>query len=1210
MTSEIWFNNVCSLQHKLQLLSPFLCASNPPVDVFAACETHPQDFSPPVPFHPNPHSKLMVPGYNLVVVDQPSVGVVQGLGGIAFYVREGIAHELLTDPAVFPMCVNTVTQVAWLLVRLPRPYIIGCCYLHPDATSDDLSSISSACAAVKTKYPSTPILLLGDFNGQDRRWGSERRVGHGKFICDKLLDQHQFTCLNEVWPGAKGVTTRRIPTQVWSILDLALCSDASTIEDVQIGDGDLSSDHMPLRITVAGGHHAAPLPTNVNYQQRWNIPKARDRTKTEKQRINGIHQRFGEMLDSHIVDSGIIGMNMPTRDLIEVALAVFTQCAKSSASVVFGDRQPQFGCTQAGCNRSGHPFGCGQVDHKRWWMFDQRVIDARSAHLQALTQWRARRSSPAAKELRNETRRVLRQVVRDVQREGWETFVAGLQDEHGTINWRVWYQSTHAMQRSALNNVKGADGSLPRSPIDALNNLANYYASVCDDSHSVGDPVTDAKVNALLSPANPLHPASIPHAVGDAPWTLEEVRTACKHIPLNTALGPDGMHPLFLRHAGPVATELLCRIFNAIHTIGYVPQSWRDADIVSLFKKGARSDPSNYRPISLTSVMARMYERMIEPRLRAIIEARLSRFQFGFRPGRSTLDAIAMLQQRIALAMRSKTLKHRRLPVAFLDIRKAFDTVHHRSLLYKAFTHFGVCGKLWSFLDAFLSNRRARTIDNEYHSDWKPMRSGVPQGSVTGPLLFLCYLNDLLLEIEELTECDPIAFADDLALAPRLNRIAGCNRGPRPGKALRRALRLAGAWAVRWRMTFSVGLEKSAVVMFRHPNGKYPFSPTHRPFRIPLRAGAPPLQLPYAKQYKHLGLILHEYGSWQPQFQHICSKLRRASFLVTRLLKDMHPRIGILMVKAVILPIYTYALAFWQPSPYHLYRFDSCMATPLRRVFGLPTGAHTVGTLAMCGIPCARATYEHMQMRTAARALFQVSPANPVRPMMQAAITRRYAARTDRRSPLAKRVQLLLRSGDWGDTQLGMNQFQQLTPKQVKERMSSLCNRRAFNLWNGGVGIDPYADHHHPSAAPLKQWYSGNSRKQILCEPSVRTDPTKVACLRARLRMGRASFRERCHEYGPTSRLFAPSPNCPECEPDVVIHSPAHVLLECPQFAFQRYRLDCDLESSIKRVTPPIDLPLLVGRVPSFLRSTSKRACAWLKLTGEFLVMVRKLVVF
>lgn len=774
--------------------------------------------------------------------------------------------------------------------------------------------------------------------------------------------------------------------------------------------------------------------------------------------------------------------------------------------------------------------------------------------------------------------------------------------------------------------MKGPNGELPSSKLDSLNNLAQFYGSICDDRNVPCVPETDTLIKELLdlTISNRTHPSRIPNPIGDADWTEEDVQNACKHVPLNTALGPDSLHPLFLRHAGPHAISVLIRIFNGIHRTGYVPRSWRDADIVCLFKKGSRTDPNNYRPISLTSVLARMYERMVRHRLVTIIEPYLNRYQFGFRKGRSTLDCLTILQQRIHDALRRKNLKGRRLPVVFLDLIKAFDKVHHPSLLYKLGALCGVTGKLWCFINGFLMDRRARTTHGDLRSEWVPMRCGVPQGSVLGPILFLCYINDLLDYIQLQTNCDPCAFADDLALIPQLpTRSVHCTI-KEPDEAVKHALDICGRWAQHWRLTFNVGTEKSAILMFRLQGSSTQFQ-TDLVFRLPI-ANNQHLILPYTDSYKYLGIWFHATNNNKKQFEHVCAKLRRASFFVTRLMHDMHPRIAIQMSNTVIRSILTYGLAFWQPSPHQLYIFDSCMAIPLRRALGLPSSSHTVSTLASCGIPCARSIMEHSKVQTAVRASFQIADSNPAKAVFKKSLKLRYKQKQNKRTPLAAHVQNLVSSGSWGNPFVGIESFNhdkdsngEGDPKLVNHHLTELRAVRGFKLWNGNANeVDAWSEKYHSTSAPIKQWYVGNSRKQIVCDPSIHFDDKKTARIRARLRHGRALFNERRHTFHPSSESYSVTPNCSTCN---VVESPHHIFFDCVRFDLHRMNLKSWLQHEVwDRIFPPHSLanppslPLsveyLAGGTPSAVNIKSSFRSSWWNITGQFLRNVHELFPF
>ena len=173
-----------------------------------------------------------------------------------------------------------------------------------------------------------------------------------------------------------------------------------------------------------------------------------------------------------------------------------------------------------------------------------------------------------------------------------------------------------------------------------------------------------------------------------------------------------------------------------------------------LQENGLKSDPSNYRPVSLTSVVSKVFEKIIKSRLsdHLLENQLLSPHQFGFIPGRCTntqlLVTIKKWQQNLDNDLPTD--------VAYMDFRKAFDAVPHERLLYKL-NRYGISGKLLNWIRNFLSSRSQYVKINNSKSNLLPVTSGVPQGSVLGPMLFIYFINDL----PDICSVDTKIYADD-----------------------------------------------------------------------------------------------------------------------------------------------------------------------------------------------------------------------------------------------------------------------------------------------------------------------------------------------------------------------------------------------------------------------------------------------------------------
>ena len=387
------------------------------------------------------------------------------------------------------------------------------------------------------------------------------------------------------------------------------------------------------------------------------------------------------------------------------------------------------------------------------------------------------------------------------------------------------------------------------------------------------------------------------------------------------ALGPDELHPRVLKELATELGPVLAHLFQQSIDTGEIPKEWSLANICPLFKKSDRSLACNYRPVSLTCVPCKLLEHIVRSNIMAHLDEYklLSDRQHAFRKGHSCETQLTTVINDWA-----KILDNRgQVDTFILDFEKAFDTPPHELLKSKLFG-YGIGGKTLKWIDSFLCFRQQRVVVNGVKSDWAPVLSGVPQGTVLGPLLFSLYINDISSDIES----EIRLFADDCVCYREI-------KDEKDTMKLQRDIDRLGSWARKWGMRFQpvkCNMMQLTRKRIKKIHASYTLEGTN---------------LENVESIKYLGVTITSDLRWNTHVSNVCTKANRTLGFLRRNLHSCPQEVKEAAYKGLVRPVLDYGSLVWDPPGVVL---QEELESVQKRAARFVTGNYDYETGSMTGI--------------------------------------------------------------------------------------------------------------------------------------------------------------------------------------------------------------------------------------------------------------------
>jgi len=481
-----------------------------------------------------------------------------------------------------------------------------------------------------------------------------------------------------------------------------------------------------------------------------------------------------------------------------------------------------------------------------------------------------------AKRINNEAEwanfRRTRNQTKSLLRTKYDSYIEALAETCKTNAKRFWsFFRLKTKSRIIPKELTGGGTNCiePKAKADLFN---TYFCSVFNNGPAV---------HGLQPPQDRPTTISVPS------FTTEEVLEVLKKLDTNSASPPGDIPLVILRHCAPSLAPSLTAIFNICMSAASVPNEWKKANIVPVHKKGEKHIVSNYRPISVLCGVSKVMERCVFNYLFSHIGHLIHPLQHGFIKGRSCCTQLLKVYHEIGSILDNGG----QIDLIFLDFSKAFDCISHDLLLFKLKHFYGLDEMFLAWASSYLHNRSQRVLVEGVASGWSPVTSGVPQGSILGPLFFLLFINDMP---PVASSSQTALFADDSKCFKSISSLSDCIQ-------LQNDLHSLFNWSQSWQMKFNP--TKCKVMSFTR---------SRNPIRYDYSIDG--VTLEYVDCFTDLGVIVDCNLNFHSHIDSIVNKSSRVSGMIKRSVGFNAPQsVKLNLYKSLCRSILESASQVWSP---------------------------------------------------------------------------------------------------------------------------------------------------------------------------------------------------------------------------------------------------------------------------------------------------------